>query len=138
MDCRKAGYADYQFYLNNYGNTISENEFHRLSIRASDFLDYYTRNNSRLHPDMYELKMACCALAEQYMIADAWRNNAVQASVNASGVKSETVGAHSVSYQTGSELALGAQAALSGAEDELVNIAKRYLAHTGLLYRGGC
>ena len=37
-------YADYTYYSGTYMGTVSEEDFTRLAVRASAFLDYYTRN----------------------------------------------------------------------------------------------
>ena len=40
-------YADYTFYTETfYGTAIAEADFPRLSSRASDFIDYYTRGKA--------------------------------------------------------------------------------------------
>ena len=64
-------YADFEFYTIKYmGSSINEMDFPRLSLRASSFLDYYTLGRASQNPDLEALKMACCALAEQYQIIE--------------------------------------------------------------------
>ena len=75
-------------------------------------------------------------MAEQYFDIDAVRK-AAAAKVTSDGIiASESVGSHSRSFRNGTE---GVQA-VTAAEAELGNIARRYLMPTGLLYRGvrGC
>lgn len=113
-------YADFDYYKNSFlGSAIDESEFPRLALRASQFLDYYTRNKAKDYIKDDAVKNACCAVAEAYQIAER--------SEGKSGIASESVGSYSVSYTTDQN----AKAALS-------NVAMQYLAFTGLLYRGGC
>lgn len=129
-------YANYEFYTNQFfGDSISGTDFPRLAMRASYFLDYYTMGKAKKNPDAQELKMACCAVAEQYKTIEAAKK-AVSDSIGGAGVKkSETVGSYSVSYADGEE---NAKSVISDASTSLVNAARLYLAGTGLLYRGGC
>ncbi len=125
-------YADYDFYKNNYfGNAIPETEFKRFSARASAFLDYYTRGKAKNNVDLLPLKMACCAIAEQYKQAEDMQASAAQ---SGSGIKSESVGSYSVTYQTAAEKASAAESV----KNMSAAIAQQYLANTGLLYRGRC
>jgi hypothetical protein len=134
-------YADYEFYQNEYyGQTITEDEFPRLALRASSFLDYYTQNRAGGYPDLPELKMACCAVAEQYAIMDA-AQKAAQTAVentadNSAEVQSESVGSWSKTYRSGGSTAQEALDYLKNANAYLAAVAGRYLANTGLLYRG--
>lgn len=123
-------YADYAFYRNEYfGNAISENDFSRLALRASNFIDYYTMGKAKNHADLLEVKMACCAVAEKILILEASEKRASSAS---GALQSETVGSYSVSYQNGADVT-------RNAKSEMVTAARQHLACTGLLYRGrGC
>ena len=65
-------YADYRYYITTYlGTAIQEADFPRLSLRASSFLDYYTQGRAARNDGLDALKMACCAIAEQYQAIDA-------------------------------------------------------------------
>lgn len=127
-------YADWNFYLlNYYGNVIQEAEFDRYASQASDFIDYYTMGRAAKNADLPAVKKCCCALAEQYKAIEAVRA-AAAAKVTTDGIiASESVGSHSRSFRTGAD---GTQAVAEESK-ELVNIARRYLMPTGLLYRGG-
>lgn len=119
-------YANYEYYTGTYiGSALTEEEFTRAATRASSFLDYFTRNRAKAYTGD-ELKMCCCALAEQYQIIE----SAQAQSMSGGELQSQTVGSWSKSYRSGTETAAAAREALAG-------IATRYLAHTGLLYRGG-
>lgn len=125
-------YADYSFYENDYfGDVIPEDEFDRFSTRASAFLDYYTRGKAKFNADLWSVKMACCAIAEQYKQSDDMRISKGQ---SGSGVKSESVGSYSVTYQSATEKINAAEMVTNMS----AAIAQKYLADTGLLYRGRC
>lgn len=134
-------YADYTYYSGNYMGTVSEEDFPRLAVRASSFLDYYTRNKAKDSADLDAVKMCCCALVDKYAIIEAAQaiamKNLANASANDAEVKSETVGSYSRTLATGGESALSALSATDGAKKMLAETCMEYLAHTGLLYRGG-
>ena len=141
-------YADYEFYTDQYyGDTISSEDFPRLSSRASDFLDYYTRGKAAKVTDedtTTALAKACCAVAEA-MKADEdnkkLAQKAAEAALSETGgeVKSETVGSHSVSYTTAADYIKGSSSGRPlGARIAYADVAMVYLVNTGLLYRGEC
>lgn len=120
-------YADYEFYTNTYyGAQLNESEFARAATRASSFIDYYTRGKAANYSGGDEVKMCCCALAEQYQIIE----NATAQGINGGELQSQTVGAWSRTYRSGVETA-------SAARKSLAALASQYLSNTGLLYRGG-
>lgn len=137
-------YADYEYYTTTYlGTAIKENDFQRLSLRASSFLDYYTQGRAAQNPDLDALKMACCAVAEQYQYIDAAQSLAkksLSASLESEGeLQSQTVGSWSKTYRSGGDSAQQALSSVQTAQASLGAIAQQYLAGTGLLYRGrGC
>ena len=120
-------YVNYDYYASTfYGNKIVEKDFPRYALRASQFLDYYTHGKAKDNAGLDAIKMACCDVAECFFAGDF--------AVNSSkGVKSESVGSYSVSYETGKEKIETAQATRA----ECAAVAREYLADTGLLYRGG-
>lgn len=141
-------YADYEFYTESFfGNAIAKADFPRLSSRASDFIDYYTRGKAAQTTEdssVTALSKCCCAVAEQMQTDEqnaALATKAREAAL-ASGtgeVKSESVGSWSVSYATSGDYAAKSAAdAVNDANAAYAAIALRYLANTGLLYRGGC
>lgn len=142
-------YADYDFYVTSfYGAAISEADFPRLSSRASDFIDYYTRGKAATVTEesaLNAIRKACCAIAEQMQTDE--QNKALAAKATAAAlasangeVKSETVGSWSQTYATASDYikAGGAADAAKDARATYAAIAQEYLSNTGLLYRGGC
>lgn len=134
-------YADYTYYSGTYMGTVSENDFPRLAVRASSFLDYYTMGKVENRADLDAVKMCCCALVDKYAIIEAAQaaatKNLAAAAAGAAEIKSETVGSYSRTLATGGESALSALNATNGAKKLLAATCNEYLAHTGLLYRGG-
>lgn len=134
-------YADYDYYSGTYLGTVSEEDFPRLAVRASSFLDYFTQNRAKDNVDLDAVKMCCCALVDKYAVIEAAQALAAKTLANAAAndaeVKSETVGRYSRTLATGGESALSALSATDGAKKLLAETCMEYLAHTGLLYRGG-
>ena len=134
-------YADYDYYSGTYLGTVSEGDFPRLAVRASSFLDYYTQNRAKDNADLDAVKMCCCALVDKYAVIEAAQALAQKNLANAAAgdveIKSETVGSYSRTLATGGESALSALNATDGAKKLLAETCMEYLAHTGLLYRGG-
>lgn len=92
-------YADYDFYLNTYfGNVISEEDFPRLSERASDYIRAVTQGISDQVDgvQLEAVKKASCAIADVLLDEEI-----MTASVYSGGaqVSSETVGSWSRSYR---------------------------------------
>ena len=138
-------YADYEYYTTTYlGTAIQEPDFPRLALRASSFLDYYTQGRAAQNKDLDAVKMACCAVAEQYQTIDtaqALEQRSLSAALSQDGgeLKSQTVGSWSKTYQSGGESAAQAATFATSAKSGLAAAANMYLAGTGLLYRGrGC
>lgn len=134
-------YADFEFYTTEYlGDVIAEADFPRLALRASAFLDYYTRGKAAKTPDLSALKMACCAVAERYVLIDAADKsaNAAITAAEGQGLQSQTVGSWSRTYRVGGETAAAALDAAGGARASLAAAAMMYLSGTGLIYRGCC
>lgn len=133
-------YADYDFYCNEYfGQAIEEADFPRLALHASQYIDYITQGRAR--PCMEEVKMCCCALAEQYQTietAQALAQKSLSAGAgDGAEVQSETVGSWSRSYRSGGDSAQAASQVAEAGRSVLLDTARRYLTNTGLLYRGG-
>lgn len=114
-----AAYADYTYYTDEFlGSAIAEADFPALALRASEELDIMTFDRAADVTDLDELDRlakATCALAEN-----------IQAHVgNGAAVTSEKVGNHAVTY----EFAISER-------QQNINVVRRYLGTTGLLYRG--
>jgi hypothetical protein len=133
-------YADYAYYTTMYmGVSIPADDFPRLAVRASSFLDYYTQGRAEKRPELDALKMACCAIADQYQVMDqAQALMSRAASTDTSGeLQSQSVGGWTKTYRSGWDGAKAAADAANIARSSLADIAQQYLAGTGLIYRGG-
>lgn len=138
-------YADYSYYSVIYlGISIDAEDFPRLAARASAYIDWITMGRAKQRAELEEVKMACCALAEEYKAIETARalaNRSLSAAMETGGVsgemQSETVGSWSRSYRSGGDSALSAQKAASSAKDGLMETAAQYLARTGLLRARG-
>jgi len=109
-------YADYDFYLNAYyGDAIAEEDFPRLSERASDYIRAATGGISDTvdGPQLEAVKKASCAVAE-VLLDESIMTAALYSGGQA--VSSETVGGWSRSFRG---------PALSAAEVEFNNGRKR-------------
>ena len=125
-----AAYVDFAFYTTTYGGrNIPAAEFTAYAIKASAYIDYITMDRAvslmeTLTPSTEEtvliskIKHAVCAVAEQQK---------AYAMTGGGLISSEGVGSHSVSYATTDRKVY---------EETLLNAAKTFLAHTGLMYRG--
>ena len=104
-------YADYAYYIDTFrGNQLSEQEFASFAERAADWIDYLTDGKADGNgPYSEKIKKACCAIAEVVIVSAS--NDGYSESY-----------ANPNSQQT--------------AEQRVLNVARRYLSGTGLLYRG--
>lgn len=139
-------YADYSYYTNVYwGNSITEQDWPRMVTRASALLDYATVGRAAKHADLDAVKMACCAVADNYQIietAQALANKSLTASLESSSegageLQSQTVGSWSKSYRSGGSSASEALGVTTNAQETLFATAAMYLAGTGLLRARG-
>jgi wobble nucleotide-excising tRNase len=140
-------YADMTYYTDEYlGALITEDDWARLAMRSSSYIDYITMGRAKKEVDKWKTQLAnaCCALAEQYLqvetaqkLAQKSLSTAFEFSGNVE-MQSETVGSWTKSYRSGGATAISAASAMTTAKTELYNIAAQYLATTGLLYRGRC
>lgn len=135
-------YADYDFYRSEYfGQIIEEADFPRLALHASQYIDYITQGRADRSAGLEAVKMCCCALAEQYQTIETAQalaqKNLAAGAADSAEVQSETVGSWSRSYRSGGDSAQSAAQAAEAVRSALLDIARRYLTNTGLLYRGG-
>ena len=102
-------YADYDFYLNTYfGDAIPEEDFPRLSTRASDYIRSMTRGLSDTVDgvDLEAVKKASCAVADVLLDEEIMTASAFSGEQN---ISSETVGGWSKSYGSSSFPAASAE-----------------------------
>ncbi len=115
-------YANYEDYTTIYfGNVVPENEFARVSERASEYLEYVTYKSIVKAEPTQDIIKCTCAIAEAI-----YKNEQTLACGDLQKA-SEKVGEYSVSYITTNNATL---------EHKQADIVRRYLADTGLLYRG--
>lgn len=129
-------YADYSYYTDSFfGRAISEADFPRLALRASQYIDYITQGKAEAKADLEAVKMCCCELAEQYQAVEASKQAQIESmSDEYVELQSETVGSWSRSFGNTADMAAKISA---DAKASLYEIARQYLSRTGLLYRGG-
>ncbi len=119
-------YADYQFYKDVYhGVGLSEDDFIRLEARAEEELDAMTFHRIPIMEEKYmtdqialDIRKAVCAMSELMK----------QGETIGVGISSESNDGYSVSYS---------QNATKEMQNRMKNAASKYLADSGLLYRGG-
>ena len=134
-------YADYTYYYDTYMGTMSEEDFSRLAVRASSYLDDYTRDKAKDNAELDAVKMCCCALVDVYKLIETAKelaNKDMTAGLSSDAIQSETVGGYSRTMRSGGEGASSSLQAGLDAKKQLAATAMEYLANTGLLYRGGC
>jgi hypothetical protein len=121
-------YATYEYYVGTYfGTAIPLSEFNALALRASAALDRLTFDRAATvitdgtdATTVAAIQMAVCAMADELKVMSV---------EGYSGVKSESVGSHSVSYSEGAP-------ATKSMMGRLATAASLYLGGTELLYRG--
>ena len=117
-------YADYAFYTDKYLGRIipNDNDFAYYALRASEIID--NKTFGRINEITPAVQLACCAAADELY------SDASAKAKAASGVSSESVDGYSVSYR--------AYDGKSDAESKkrVDDAVKRYLANTGLMFRG--
>jgi len=114
-------YADYRYYRDEFrGKLIPETDFDRAAMSATQYINNVTFG--RIGSNVTEaVKNACCAVAEVYYSGSVSPRAA-------SGITSEKVGNHSVSYSAAENISTQAK--------RLRSAVKLWLGSTGLLYRG--
>lgn len=120
--------ADWEFYTDKYRGIAITDEFEyaRLSIRADAELDFYTLGRASRNTNLEAVKLAACAVAEQVQV---WEKAMASASSTGAELQSETVGSYSRTFRSSDDIRAEAKRSIREAVE-------KYLAHTGLLYRG--
>lgn len=115
-------YVDYEFYKDTWGGFVPENIFPRLEIQARSIVDYYTFNRLKgVKSTSDNVKYAMCELIEYLQKLEY---------TDGKEIASEKVGTHSVTYAT------SRKEGIDPVEEKKKDIVRKYLAHTGLMYRG--
>lgn len=106
-------YTDYEFYQGEYRGELSENEFERLIVPATAYVDMITFGRAS-EVQSTAAKLATCAVVDE------------AAAQEKPEMSSQTVGPWTQNYTTSNK----------GKDRRKYDAAAVYLAGTGLLYRG--
>lgn len=113
-------YADYTYYTETYKGTMPEEDFNRLSRRASAYIAARTfgrSDRSDLSADFQgKIKDACCAVSDAMLERD-----------SGGELVSQSVGSWSKSFAPSGKTS----------NQKIYEAAALYLAATGLMYQGG-
>lgn len=125
-------YTDYDFYKNTYKGDMPETDFNKVILRAS-----YEVQKNIFNRDIKgyedEVQMATCSVADILLKVEQLENKKDTILSN-NNLKSESVGDYSRTFDT-----LGidnVNVEISNQKEKIKEELRRYLLHTGLLYRG--
>lgn len=125
-------YTDYDFYKNIYKGDMPETDFNKVIVRAS-----YEVQKNIFNRDIKgyedEVQMATCSVADILLKVEQLENKKDTILSN-NNLKSESVGDYSRTFDT-----LGidnVNVEISNQKEKIKEELRRYLLHTGLLYRG--
>lgn len=131
-------YTTFDFYQNTYfGNSITEENFPRVSERASEYIDYLTFNRINeeiLQEYSVKIQKSCCAIAEFLNDIDVY--NASISNNDTRMISSKTVGSISVTYASKVSYIESYINDTSKIDTHIYELASRYLVDTGLM--NGC
>ena len=125
-------YTDYDFYKNIYKGDMPETDFNKVIVRAS-----YEVQKNIFNRDIKgyedEVQMATCSVADILLKVEQLENKKDTILSN-NNLKSESFGDYSRTFDT-----LGidnVNVEISNQKEKIKEKLRRYLLHTGLLYRG--
>lgn len=125
-------YTDYDFYKDTYMGDMPETDFNKVIVRAS-----YEVQKNIFNRDIKgyedEVQMATCSVADILLKVEQLENKKDTILSN-NNLKSESVGDYSRTFDT-----LGidnVNVEISNQKEKIKEELRRYLLHTGLLYRG--
>ena len=124
--------VDFPYYQDVFlGRKLTEDDFPYYCKRAERYLNYFTSGKYKKVSEEYtdDVKSCICELAEQYQEFEKVQTKMEKGEL----ISSESVGSYSVSYVTPGN-ATNTTEVENG--NYLYAIVKKYLAYTGLLYRG--
>lgn len=129
-------YTTFDFYKNTYfGNSITEENFLRVSERASEHIDYLTFNRINdeiLQEYSVKIQKSCCAIAEFLNDIDIY-NASTSNNSNSRQISSKTVGSISVTYSSKVSYIESYISDTSKIDTHIYELASRYLIDTGLM-----
>ena len=125
--------VDYNFYTKTYeGSSIPGSSFNNFALKASTYVNKNTFNRITEEKVDNFVKYCICEVAELLYSQDKKKNTIMENKI----VSSETVGPHSKTYVNNSSYIDKDILTESELEKMIYKICYRYLATTGLLYRG--
>lgn len=125
--------VDYNFYTKTYeGSSIPESSFNNFALKASTYVNKNTFNRITEEKVDNFVKYCICEVAELLYSQEKKKNTIMENKI----VSSETVGPHSKTYVNNSSYIDKDILTESELEKMIYKICYRYLATTGLLYRG--
>lgn len=127
--------VDYDYYTDIFeGSSIPESSFNKYSIKANSKVNNYTSNRINSSNLTENIKNTICEIAEILYSQDLLILELE--SVEKKEVASETVGPHSISYVSKTNILNQRVLNDSDLEQKCYEICYNNLACTGLLYRG--
>jgi len=126
--------VNYEYYYKTYGgSSIPEPSFKKLSIEATNKVNYYTRN--RITTDIIDdnIRNTTCEIIELIYSQNILKEKIIN---NDKEKASETVGPHSVSYINKSSIQEKHILSSDELNKECYKICCMHLVNTGLMYRG--
>ena len=125
--------VDYNFYTKTYeGSSIPESSFNNFALKASTYVNKNTFNRITEEKVDNFVKYCICEVAELLYSQEKKKNTIMENKI----VSSETVVPHSKTYVNNSSYIDKDILTESELEKMIYKICYRYLATTGLLYRG--
>lgn len=125
--------VNYEYYINDYGgSSIPGSSFENLSIRASAYVNKYTFNRINNENTNDDIKNSTCEIADLLYSQDIKKKKIEDDKM----IASETVGSHSKTYVNNSSLIDKQILTESELESSCYSICYKYIASTGLMYRG--
>lgn len=122
------------YYVTNYlGTIIPSNLFKKYIIKASYLINHFTSH--RIKVTNSDIQNACCEISEILYTQDKLYEKVMNTDER---LASETVGPHSRTFINNSNLQNEKILSSGELEKECYKVCLKHLAHTGLMYRGGC
>lgn len=115
-------YADYEFYRTKTKGVVPSEQFERLAVRATRYIDAGTLGKAaalgKNDPRMQDVMLCCCELVDEIYNEE-----------NGGGIASESNDGITINYVKGISNT-------KSTEEKIYNVLVQGLARTGLLYKG--
>ncbi|HAB66592.1 MAG TPA: hypothetical protein DCE23_04410 [Firmicutes bacterium] len=125
--------VDYKYYEEGYKGSIPESSFIEHSKKASSYLNNFTSN--RITTDILDdnIRNCCCEIIDLLFSQSELKEKLLSKDAE---IASETVGSHSITLVNKNNIIEKQVLSDNELSKKIYNICYRYLANTGLLYRG--